>query len=71
MRLTDKDLRRLYDHVLDGNHETQIAGFNYPTSQALRNTDPLTYESWFNRWLDGKLEAGIIKEVAGCYYTKE
>ncbi len=49
------EAKKLYDEFLDEVYgDVNIAGIYYPTSQALKETDPVAYRVGFNDWLDSE-----------------
>lgn len=53
-KLQDYELEDLYKDFLDGCYPpVQVAGYEYETSRALYELDPIAYRTGFNDWLDG------------------
>ena len=67
--ISDRELYQRYDDSLDECFGgVMVAGFNYPTSVALKNTDPIAYRCGFSDWLDCEIGEIITDEIDGQYY---
>lgn len=69
--LSDYDLDQRYQDFLDEVYGTvKIGGYEYSTSSALREVDPVAYRCGFSDWLDSELENEMLFELDGDYYTE-
>lgn len=60
--LDDYELHQRYDDMLDEIYESaNIAGYEYQTSRALKEIDPIAYRCGFNDWLDAELGETITE----------
>lgn len=67
--LSDYDLHEMYDQMLDDAYGTvSIGGYEYSTSDALKEVDPIAYDTGFNDWLDAEINEENIIEHDGVYY---
>lgn len=72
MRLSDRDLEKLYNEFLDEAYPTcSIAGLEYSTSDALKRIDPTAYRCGFADWLDAEVSNETIFEVEGEYFDED
>lgn len=63
--ITESEALERFDEMLDEVYGmAKIAGFEYRTSRALRECDPVAYRCGFNDWVDGEM-ADDIFEVEG------
>lgn len=54
-KMTEYDALKLYDECLDECYpECKIGGFEYSTSRALKEVDPIAYRCGFNDWCDSE-----------------
>lgn len=54
--VSDYELHERYDDMLDDVYgEVSIAGYEYSTSNALKNVDPIAYRVGFADWLDSEI----------------
>lgn len=54
--VSDYELHQRYDEMLDEVYEdTTIAGYEYSTSSALKQVDPIAYRVGFSEWVDSEL----------------
>ena len=70
-KLSESDLELLYENMLDEVYgEVKIAGYEYLTSDALKELDPTAYRCGFSDWLDSEL-GETIWELDGEYYDAD
>lgn len=70
--IAERLLYDLYDDFLDEAYETvQIGPYDYSTSHALKEVDPVAYQEGFNNWIDAEMEDGRLTEEDGVYYEVE
>lgn len=63
--LSDDDLHERYDEMLDDCYGyVNVCEYQYNTSRALRELDPIAYRCGFLDWLDGEIIEGAIVEVS-------
>lgn len=63
--LSESDLDDMYAEMLDDCYgHVNVCGYEYDTSRALRELDPIAYRCEFLNWLDGELTEGAIVEVS-------
>lgn len=63
--LSDDDLHERYDEMLDDCYgDVNVCEYEYNTSHALREIDPIAYRCGFLDWLDGEITEGTIVEVS-------
>lgn len=54
-QLSEHEALKEYDGMLDECFGmVKVAGYEYPTSQCLRDTDPTAYRCGFNDWCDAE-----------------
>lgn len=64
---TESELLQRYDEMLDDIYgNCSVAGYEYATSNLLKEVDPIAYQTGFNDWLD----AEGFEEVGTAHYTK-
>lgn len=70
---SEYDLEKMYNDFLDEAYpECKIAGYDYSTSEALKEIDPTAYRCGFTDWLDSECQAGnIFEHRDGEYYDSE
>lgn len=62
--LTDYDLESMYDDALgDAYGDAEIAGCTFSTGRALRELDPIAYQTGFCDWLDARISDGDVLDV--------
>lgn len=67
--LTADELEEMYKDYLDEVFGTvKIAGYDYPTSQCFKDTDPTAYRCEMANWLDNELGSEAIHEINNQYY---
>lgn len=61
---TDHDIEGMYDEMLDDVFGvTSIAGYEYDTSRALKEVDPIAYRTGFNDYCDRFAEMEIPSDL--------
>lgn len=70
--ISEKELREMFDEYLDEVFPcTNIAGIEYPTSHAMKNTDRIAYNQEFLNWLDNEISEDRIVEEGDNYFIGE
>jgi len=70
--LSDRELHERYDDFLDEVYpECKIGGYDYQTSRALKEVDPVAYRCGFNDWLDAECQDGRLFETASGDYSDD
>ena len=60
--LYDYELETRYDEMLDEIYGTvSVAGYEYDTSQVLREVDPIAHRVGFSDWLDSEIGETITE----------
>lgn len=61
MKLTQRDIELAYNDMLDECHgeAVNIAGNFYPTSQALKEVDPVFYRHGLSDYIDSQMTDGV------------
>ncbi len=70
---TDRELHEMYDDFLDDCYgDVKIGGYEYSTSKAMKEVDPIAYRCGFNDWLDSEVESEQLFYYGDEYhYEKE
>ena len=69
IELSESELDDAYCEMLDECYpDCSIAGYNYCTSLALYEVDPIAYDCGFSDWLDSEITEGRIIEHNDKYY---
>jgi hypothetical protein len=62
-KLTEQELKDLFDELLDSGDDVKVLGYTYTPSQVLKNTDPIAYRTALADYADSLSRDGI--EVEG------